>query len=166
MNEFLNFVTYFSEGIVRNEPVPFLDSLRRDNRCRDRIQKTTPPCVRSAGPKWSMLRSPRIRSSAPCNAILLSVTRANARALTCCRAHLRPRCTQGHCRTEGILSGRSTNPERTQTRPAHTRTSAWGHQVWPGRARALMYRGGPDRHRRWSSCSKHLWAATGLSADN
>ena len=28
MNEFLNFVTYFSESIVRNEPVPFLDRLK------------------------------------------------------------------------------------------------------------------------------------------
>jgi len=27
MNEFLNFVTYFLEGIVRIEPLPFLASL-------------------------------------------------------------------------------------------------------------------------------------------
>src|SRR4249919_3763173 len=165
MNEFLNFVTYFSESIFEMNPVLFGQVLRRDDRCRDRIQKTTPQCARSAEPKWSTLRSRRIRSPATCNAILLSVTRANVRALTCCQVRLR-RDAQGRCRTEGILSGRSTNTERTQTRPAHTRTSAWGHQVWPGRARALMYRGGPDRHRRWSSCSKHLWAATGLSADN
>jgi len=27
MNEFLNFVTYFLEGIVRIEPLPFLDGI-------------------------------------------------------------------------------------------------------------------------------------------
>jgi len=41
-----------------------------------------------------MLRSRRIRSSTTCTAILLSVTRANVRALTCCQARLRPRCAR------------------------------------------------------------------------
>jgi len=73
---------------------------------------------------------------------------------------------RGHCRTEGILSDRAANPERTQAGRARIHPSARGHQVRSGRARALMYRGRPDHHRRRSSRSKHLWAATGLPADN
>lgn len=43
-NEFLNFVTYFSEGIVRNEPLPFLAGFKARQSMSESDPKDTAVC--------------------------------------------------------------------------------------------------------------------------
>ena len=166
MNEFLNFVTYFSEGIARNELLPFIgQALRRDIDVGigfKRQHRRVPAMPDRNGSRCSHAASGRPHHATQYLCLLHLQTHAHLHAA----GHVYAGDARGHCRTEGILSDRSTNPERTQARRARIHPSARGHQVRTGWTRALMYRGGPDHHRRRPSRSKHLWAATGLPPDD
>jgi hypothetical protein len=166
MNEFLNFVTYFSEGIVRNEPLLFLGRFLGATTDvgigSERQHRHVPAMPDRNGSRCSHAASGRPHYATQYICLLHVQTHAHLHAA----GHVYARDARGHSRTKGILGDRSAHPERTQAGYARIHPSSRGHQVRRGRPRALMYRGGSDHHGRWSSRSKHLRTATGLPADN